>query len=97
VSAETRQTRASKAKPRPVAGPRFVSAGEVYPLPELTRRLGWGEHALRQARRAGLRVIAFGRCKYVLGSDVVDFFHRLASPPPAGNGDGAGRGMGERT
>jgi hypothetical protein len=51
-------------------------------LSELKRRLGWGEHAVRQARRAGLRFTVFGREKYVLGEDVLEFFRTLR-----GNGD----------
>ncbi len=60
--------------------------GEVYRLAELQRRMGWGAHALRQARVAGLRLISFGREKFVLGSDVIQFFQRLGDRQ-AGNGD----------
>jgi len=49
----------------------------LYRLAELKRRLAWGEHAVRQARKAGLRLRRFGREKYALGQDVLDFFKRL--------------------
>lgn len=49
----------------------------VYTLAELRQRLRWQEHAVRQARMAGLRIRRFGRSAYVLGSDVLDFFGRL--------------------
>jgi len=55
-----------------------IQAGEVMTLQELKRRLGWGEHAIRQARKAGLRLIPFGREKFALGADVLAFFKRLA-------------------
>ncbi len=55
-----------------------VRGGELYRLSEFCRRIGWKEHSLRQARRLGLRTIAFGREKYVLGDDVLEFFRRLA-------------------
>ena len=56
-----------------------IQAGEVMSLSELKRRLKWGEHAVRQARKAGLRLIAFGSQKYALGTDVLDFFRKLAN------------------
>lgn len=65
-----------------------IDGNELLRLAELKRRLGWGEHAVRQARAAGLRLIAFGREKYALGSDVLDFFRRLAEE----QGDRNGRG-----
>lgn len=73
-------------KPRPAdpAGPSsppstvgVVRDGELYSLRELARRLGWHEHALRQARAAGLPMIRFGKEKYILGADVLAFFRRL--------------------
>ena len=65
-------------KPAPRRSPAVVRAGEVYSLAELRRRLQWKEHAVRMARVAGLRLVTFGRAKYVLGSDVLKFFERLA-------------------
>jgi len=73
--------RSTRRPPQRPAGPGpsgSIQAGEVLTLAELKRRLGWGEHAIRQARRAGLRLIPFGREKFALGSDVLEFFTRLA-------------------
>lgn len=64
------------ATPKPTGS---IRTDEILPLPELKRRLGWGEHAIRQARRKGLRLIGFGRGKYALGADVLAFFERLAA------------------
>lgn len=55
----------------------IIRAGEVYSLREFARRLGWGEHALRQARLAGLPVILVGREKYVRGTAAEAWFARL--------------------
>jgi len=48
------------------------------PLEEAGRRLRLGGTGMRQAQKAGLRTIKFGRIKYCLGSDILDFFERLA-------------------
>jgi len=55
-----------------------VRADEVLSQRELQRRFGWQEHSLRQARLAGLRTVQFGRERYVIGADVLDFFRKLA-------------------
>jgi hypothetical protein len=62
---------------KPKRPPAVISANAVYSWQELQRRLRWGEHSARQARVAGLRLVTFGREKYALGSDVLDFFKRL--------------------
>ncbi len=64
--------------------PAVIRAGEVYSLAELRRRLGWQEHAVRQARAAGLPLITFGRQKFCLGTDVLAFFQRLGERQRAG-------------
>ena len=55
-----------------------ISASEVLPLAEVARRLGWGQRTIRRAQREGLRCVAFGKCKYCLGADVLAFFQTLA-------------------
>jgi hypothetical protein len=52
-------------------------------LREFGRRLGLGNRALCDAQRQGLRAVLFGRVKFIVGSDALDFFRRLA-------GDGNG-------
>jgi hypothetical protein len=66
--------------------PAVIRSGEVYSLAELRRRLQWQEHAVRQARAAGLRLVTFGRQKFVLGSDVLLFFRTLAERREAEKG-----------
>ena len=66
----------STGKPR-VAG--VISRDEVYTLDELQQRLRLGAWALRQARRAGLRVLRIGRCAFVRGSDVMEFLDKAAA------------------
>jgi hypothetical protein len=75
-------------------GPAVIRSGEVYSLAELRRRLQWQEHALRMARAAGLRLVSFGRQKFVLGSDILEFFKRLGDrqQAPADSRSTAGRG-----
>ena len=63
---------------KPARAPVVIRADAVYSWAELRRRLGWQEHAARQARVAGLRLVTFGRQKYCLGEDVLAFFRKLA-------------------
>ena len=62
----------------PRVGGGSVSASEVMTLREFGRRLGLAKRACCDAQRQGLRTILFGRCKFVLGDDVVAWFRRLA-------------------
>ena len=50
-----------------------VAADEMYTVREIKRRLGLGLHAMRSARKKGLRVLRIGRCDYVLGADLIKF------------------------
>lgn len=75
--------------------PAVVRSGEVYSLAELRRRLQWQEHSVRQARVNGLRLVVFGRAKYVLGEDVLAFFRRLAERQQAPTGSRPAGGEGE--
>ena len=62
-----------------------IQANEILPLREAARRLGWEQKTIRRAQREGLRTIMFGRFKYVRGSDVLDFFGKLAEEQAAGD------------
>ena len=55
-----------------------IHADELLSMAEFGRRLGFAHKALADAQRGGLRTILFGRCKFVLGSDALDFFRKLA-------------------
>ncbi len=54
-----------------------INAGEVMTLREAARRLEIGAVGMRQAQRAGLKCVPFGRQKFVLGTDVLKFFEQL--------------------
>ena len=68
------------AKPQPTNNttPAVVRADELYSLEEAARRLRWRTHSVRQAKRAGLRVIRFGSRDYISGRAILEFFDRLA-------------------
>ena len=53
-----------------------IERDKIYPLRVFEEATGWGRHALRQARRAGLKTITAGGRKYVRGED---FFAYMAS------------------
>lgn len=57
-----------------------IREDEIIPLPELAKRLGLGQSAMRAARRQGLKVRRIGRRKFILGRDLVTF---LESRPPS--------------
>jgi hypothetical protein len=63
--------------PRPDA-PGLITSDALYTLSEVQERLKLGQHALRMARRAGLRVRRIGRRGYVLGRDVMAFVESAA-------------------
>jgi hypothetical protein len=54
-----------------------VKSDELYTVDELKRRLGVETQGLRNMKRAGLKVIHFGRRNYVLGRSVIQFFEGL--------------------
>jgi hypothetical protein len=45
----------------------------LYHIADARRRLGWGLHAMRHARRAGLNVRYVGKRAYLLGHDIIDY------------------------
>jgi hypothetical protein len=50
----------------------------VYPMAAFMRHVGWGRHALKQARQQGLRVVKVsGRC-FVRGRDFSEFLGSLS-------------------
>ena len=69
-----------------------VSADELMPMREFGRRLDLHNKALSDAQRAGLRTVLFGRCKFVLGADAIDFFHKLADAQAASGREGQADG-----
>ncbi len=68
-------------RPRPSAAPPPTVPGVILPdalyrLDEAAARAGWGGHALRAARRRGLRIHRYGKRGYVAGRDLLDFITR---------------------
>jgi hypothetical protein len=73
--------------PRPTLSP--ILADAVYSKRVLLAALGWEHRTFRHAVQEGLRIIAFGKQRFVLGRDVLDFFTRLAEQQAANsNGEG---------
>ena len=50
-----------------------IAQDELYSPAEIKRRLGLGAHALRTARRQGLRVLRIGRNDFILGKDLIEY------------------------
>lgn len=53
--------------------PGAILADALYRLDEAAARMGWGGHALRAARRRGLKVHRCGKRGYVAGRDLLTF------------------------
>lgn len=57
---------------------RPIEDASVYPMAAFMRHVGWGRHALKQARQQGLRVVKVsGRC-FVRGRDFSEFLGGLS-------------------
>jgi len=70
--------------PRPALAP--IVADAVYSKRLLCASLQWEHRTFRHAVQEGLRIIAFGKQRYVLGRDVLSFFETLADRQAAGGG-----------
>lgn len=57
-----------------------VQANCIYPLSLFQRLTGLKQHAMRQARRRGLRILKCGRHNFVLGSDFIEFLVQENQP-----------------
>ena len=55
-----------------------IRGDSIYSLRQFGRELDLHDKCLSDAQKAGMRTIIFGRQKFVLGSDAIDFFQRLA-------------------
>jgi hypothetical protein len=62
------------AKPSPTS----VLPGEILHVDEFRRHVGWGLHAMRQARRNGLTVIYTGGRAYVRADDFRAYLDKAA-------------------
>jgi hypothetical protein len=66
------ERRPTTASPRPTV-PGAILPDALYRLDEAAARMGWGGHALRQARRRGLKIHRCGKRGYVAGADLLAF------------------------
>jgi hypothetical protein len=57
--------------------PLTIEAGKVYPLSEFVRITRFGRHAMRQARRRGLKVRYTGNRAFISGDDFISFLDGL--------------------
>jgi hypothetical protein len=55
-----------------------VRADELMPSEEFRRRMGLGVKAWRQLLARGLPAVAAGKQRFVIGSDALHFFRRMA-------------------
>ena len=63
--------------PPPALSP--IVANAVYSKRILCSALGWEQRSWTHATKAGLRIIPFGKQRFVLGRDVLSFFEKLAA------------------
>jgi hypothetical protein len=69
-----------------VQAPRFgsIAIGEVMPLREAARRMGWGQRMTADVQRMGLKTTTIGRLKYTTGRWVYDFVLATANKQAEG-------------
>jgi hypothetical protein len=73
--------------PRPTLSP--ILADAVYNKRSLCASLQWEHRTWAHAVKEGLRVVSFGKQKFVLGREVLAFFERLADQQAVeGSGNG---------
>jgi len=60
-------------KPTPDHLPGTIDPTVLYTLTELKKRTRLGDWAIRQARKAGLRIRTIGNARFVFGSDFLKF------------------------
>jgi len=75
----------STPQPRPTGS---IHRDEVLPLAVFRQRTGLGHKGVAHAKKLGLRVIRLGRVGFVLGSDAVAFFEKLAAEQQAEGREG---------
>ena len=59
------------------APPLAIEKGKVYPLAEFVRIVHFGRHAMRAARKRGLRVRYSGNRAFVFGDDFFAYLDTL--------------------
>ena len=51
--------------------PGYIRPDELYTVDEIFVRLRLGADKIRDAEKEGLNALPFGRCKYILGADLI--------------------------
>ncbi len=69
----SRSNRKRQTEGPPPAIPGAIFPECLYRLDEAAARMGWGGHALRAARRRGLKIHRCGKRGYVAGADLLAF------------------------
>ena len=73
----TNNSRKGGSIPKPAsAGP--IDANAIYSLPDFKARTRWSNHALRTAKRRGLKVFVEGGTGFVRGQDFHEYLARIA-------------------
>lgn len=70
-----RQRQGGSRPKRPSSGP--IEEGTVYPLDDFKSRTRWSDHAIRTARRNGLKVTVAGGIGFVSGTDFLVYLANL--------------------
>ena len=70
-----------------MTAPGYISANELYRLPEAERRLGMGRHSFRLLRQVGLPVLKVGRNCYCEGPAILDAMKRAAKQQAGQGGE----------
>lgn len=76
----TRSDRSRPTERPPQYVPGAIVSDALYRLDEAAARLGWGGHALRAARRRGLKIHRCGKRGYVAGRDLLAFITKGGDP-----------------
>ena len=70
----------------------YISATELYRLPEAKRRLGMGRHSFQLLRNAGLPILRIGGNHYCEGEKIIAAMQRAANNQAANHAAQEGQG-----
>ena len=62
-----------------------IDPATCYPLADFQRRTGFGDAAMRAARKAGLRVIYVHKRPFILGADFILYLQEAGEVPEVTN------------
>ena len=86
TSNNTKPTRQPAAKNGHAVGVGTFVPGELLTVAELRRRTGWGESAVREAKKDGLTVRRIGNTRFVMTDDLIDFVKEHGQVEAGGSG-----------